>query len=62
MKIIEKNKSIDTYYLKNMSLEDGLMKEIMDKYPDKVADVYEEGKYAVLVLNNMRIKFTKKNI
>ncbi len=38
------------------------IKEIMDKYPDKVVDVYGEGKDAVLVLNTCRIKFTNTKI
>ena len=38
------------------------IKEIMDKYPDKVVDVYTEGKNAVLVLDTCRIKFTNTEI
>lgn len=38
------------------------IKEIMDKYPDKVVDVYEEGKNAVMVLDTCRIKFTNTEI
>ena len=33
------------------------VKEIMDKYPDKVVDSYSEGKHFVLVLDTCRIKF-----
>ncbi len=53
MRNISKDKSVATYRLKKIS-----MKEIVDKYPDKVVDAYTEGKNAVLVLDNMRIKFT----
>jgi len=38
------------------------IKEIMDKYPDKVVDVYSEGKNAVMVLDTCRIKFTNTEI
>tara|TARA_R100001530_G_scaffold132852_1_gene105627 strand:+ start:247 stop:462 length:216 start_codon:yes stop_codon:yes gene_type:complete len=38
------------------------IKEIMDKYPDKVVDVYTEGKDAVMVLDTCRIKFTNTEI
>ena len=34
------------------------IKEIMEKYPDKVVDVYAEGKDAVLILDTCRIRFT----
>tara|TARA_R110000803_G_scaffold40778_3_gene87798 strand:+ start:4250 stop:4423 length:174 start_codon:yes stop_codon:yes gene_type:complete len=57
MKNIEKKKSVITYRLEKIS-----MKEIVDKYPDKIVDVYNEGKNAVLVLDNMRIKFSNKSI
>tara|TARA_R110000796_G_scaffold232788_1_gene351221 strand:- start:390 stop:590 length:201 start_codon:yes stop_codon:yes gene_type:complete len=57
MKNIKKEKSIKTYYLKKLSI-----KEIVDKYPDKVVEAYSEGKNAILVLNNMRIKFMNKSI
>tara|TARA_R110002126_G_scaffold25218_1_gene86573 strand:+ start:256 stop:429 length:174 start_codon:yes stop_codon:yes gene_type:complete len=53
MRNIEKDKSVTTYRLKKVSI-----KEIVDKYPDKVVDAYTEGKNAVLVLDNMKIKFT----
>lgn len=53
MKNISKDKSVTTYRLEKIS-----MKEIVDKYPDKVVDAYTQGKNAVLVLDNMRIKFT----
>ena len=53
MRNISKDKSVTTYRLEKIS-----MKEIVDKYPDKVVDAYTEGKNAVLVLDNMRIKFT----
>ena len=53
MRNILKDKSVTTYRLEKIS-----MKEIVDKYPDKVVDAYTEGKNAVLVLDNMRIKFT----
>ena len=56
MKNISKDKSVTTYRLEKIS-----MKEIVDKYPDKVVDAYTEGKNAVLVLDNMRIKFTNTN-
>lgn len=38
------------------------IKEIMDKYPDKVVDVYAEGKNAVMQLDTCRIKFTNTEI
>lgn len=57
MKNIKKDKPVTTYLLEKLS-----MKEIVDKYPDKVVNVYNEGKYAVLVLDNMRIKFPNKSI
>lgn len=38
------------------------IKEIMDKYPDKVVDVYAEGKNAVMVLDTCRIKFANTEI
>ena len=38
------------------------IKEIMNKYPDKVVDVYTEGKNAVMVLDTCRIKFTNTKI
>tara|TARA_R110002072_G_scaffold152283_2_gene301911 strand:+ start:394 stop:567 length:174 start_codon:yes stop_codon:yes gene_type:complete len=53
MKNILKDKTVTKYRLEKIS-----MKEIVDKYPDKVVDAYTEGKNAVLVLDNMRIKFT----
>ena len=53
MRNISKDKSVTTYRLEKISI-----KEIVDKYPDKVVDAYTEGKNAVLVLDNMRIKFT----
>jgi hypothetical protein len=34
----------------------------MDKYPDKVVDVYAEGKNAIMVLDTCRIKFTNTEI
>ena len=57
MRNISKDKSVTTYRLEKIS-----MKEIVDKYPDKIVDVYNEGKNAVLVLDNMRIKFSNKSI
>ena len=38
------------------------IKEIMNKYPDKVVDVYAEGKNAIMVLDTCRIKFTNTEI
>ena len=43
------------YVLKSLNI-----KEIMDKYPDKVVEVYNEGKHAILQLSNMRIKFINR--
>lgn len=43
------------YVLKSLNI-----KEIMDKYPDKVVGVYSEGKHAILQLSNMRIKFLNR--
>jgi len=38
------------------------IKEIINKYPDKVVDVYAEGKNAVMVLDTCRIKFVNTEI
>jgi hypothetical protein len=43
-------------------LEKLTIKEIMKKYPDKVVDVYAEGKDAILVLDTCRIRFTNQTI
>ena len=47
------------YQLKQISL-----REIVDKYPDKVVKVVDRKKNTVLYLNNMRIIFqkTKKGV
>tara|TARA_R110000822_G_scaffold19207_24_gene62768 strand:+ start:365 stop:556 length:192 start_codon:yes stop_codon:yes gene_type:complete len=53
MKIIDEKKGNFTQFrLGNVSI-----KEIMNKYPDKVVDVKSEGKNAVLILDTCRIKF-----
>jgi len=57
MRNIEREKSVTKYHLEKISI-----KEIVDKYPDKVVDAYMEGKNAVLVLDSMRIKFMNKSI
>jgi len=43
-------------------LEKLTIKEIMEKYPDKVVDIYSEGKDAVLILDTCRIRFTNQTI
>lgn len=38
------------------------IKEIMNKYPDKVVDVYSEGNNAIMILDTCRIKFVNTKI
>tara|TARA_Y100000593_G_C4054144_1_gene211154 strand:+ start:173 stop:370 length:198 start_codon:yes stop_codon:yes gene_type:complete len=56
MKPINTKPEFSKYVLKNLNI-----REIVDKYPDKVVKVYTEGKHAVLQLSNMRIKFLNKS-
>ena len=46
----------------NFRLDNLSIKEIITKYPDKVMDVYAEGKNVVLVLDTCRIKFVNIKI
>tara|TARA_R100000458_G_C8154777_1_gene161144 strand:- start:252 stop:428 length:177 start_codon:yes stop_codon:yes gene_type:complete len=55
MKPIKEKKEVSRYRLQSINI-----KEIINKYPDKVVDVYNEGKHAVLQLSNMKIKFLNK--
>ena len=48
------NKTTTRYRLKNISI-----KEIMDKYPDKVVGVRDRKKDSVLILDTCRIVFPK---
>lgn len=41
----------------NFILEKITIKEIMEKYPDKVVDVYAQSKDAILLLDTCRIRF-----
>jgi len=43
------------YRLKNLSIV-----EIMEQYPDKVIEVAQENDQTVLVMDNMRIKYSNK--
>ena len=61
MKKIEIDKDMRSSYTQ-FRLGHISIKEIMDKYPDKVVDVYTEGKNAVMVLDTCRIKFTNTEI
>jgi len=61
MKKIEISKDMRSSYTQ-FRLGHISIKEIMDKYPDKVVDVYTEGKNAVMVLDTCRIKFTNTEI
>ena len=61
MKKIELNDEHRESYTQ-FRLGKGSIKEIMDKYPDKVVDAYAEGKNAVMVLDTCRIKFTNTEI
>lgn len=56
MKKIEIDKDARSRYTK-FRLGTVTIKEIIKKYPDKVIDVYTEGKNAVMVLDTCRIKF-----
>ena len=54
-KIIKKEPSNQRYRLNNIS-----MREIKDKYPDKIIDAYAEGGRLVLVLDSCRLKFDER--
>ena len=54
-KIIKKEPSNQRYRLNNIS-----MREIKDKYPDKIIDAYAEDGRLVLVLDTCRIKFDER--
>ena len=55
MKKPNKRKEPRRYRLNNVS-----MKEIKDKYPDKIVDAYAEGGRLVLQLDTCRIKFDER--
>ena len=54
-KIIKKEPSNQRYRLNNIS-----MREIKDKYPDKIIDAYAEDGRLVLVLDSCRLKFDER--
>ena len=54
-KIIKKEPSNQRYRLNNVS-----MREIKDKYPDKIIDAYAEDGRLVLVLDSCRLKFDER--
>ena len=54
-KIIKKEPSNQRYRLNNIS-----MREIKDKYPDKIVDAYAESGRLVLVLDTCRLKFDER--
>ena len=54
-KVIHKEPQHQRYRLNNIS-----MKEIKDKYPDKIVDAYAENGRLVLVLDTCRIKFDER--
>ena len=55
MKKANKHTEPQRYRLNNIS-----MKEIKDKYPDKIVDAYAESGRLVLVLDTCRIKFDER--
>jgi len=55
MKKPVKRKEPRRYRLNNVS-----MREIKDKYPDKIVDAYTEGGRLVLQLDTCRIKFDER--
>ena len=55
MKKANKHIEPQRYRLNNIS-----MKEIKDKYPDKIVDAYAESGRLVLVLDTCRIKFDER--
>ena len=55
MKKANKHTEPQKYRLNNIS-----MKEIKDKYPDKIVDAYAESGRLVLVLDTCRIKFDER--
>ena len=54
-KIIKKEPIHQRYRLGNIS-----MREIKDKYPDKIIDAYAEDGRLVLVLDTCRLKFDER--
>ena len=54
-KVIHKEPQHQRYRLNNIS-----MKEIKDKYPDKIVDAYAESGRLVLILDTCRIKFDER--
>ena len=54
-KVIKKEPSHQSYRINNVS-----MKEIKDKYPDKIVDAYAEDGRLVIQLDTCRIKFDER--
>ena len=54
-KVINKQPSHQSYRINNVS-----MKEIKDKYPDKIVDAYAEDGRLVIVMDTCRIKFDNR--
>ena len=54
-KVIKKEPSHQSYRINNVS-----MKEIKDKYPDKIVDAYAEDGRLVIVMDTCRIKFDNR--
>ena len=54
-KVIKKQPSHQSYRINNVS-----MKEIKDKYPDKIVDAYAEDGRLVIVMDTCRIKFDNR--
>jgi len=55
MKKIKKNEKVEHYRIENVSI-----KEIMNKYPDKVIDAVDRKIDTVLVLDTCKIIFKKE--
>ena len=54
-KVIRKEPETRRYRLNNVS-----MKEIKDKYPDKIVDAYAEDGRLVIVMDTCKIKFDER--
>ena len=54
-KVVKKEYENQRYRLNNVS-----MKEIKDKYPDKIVDAYAEDGRLVIQLNTCKIKFDER--
>lgn len=62
MKNIEKHAKERESKVTQFRLSKVSIKEIATKYPDKVVDIYTEGKNAVMVLDTCRIKFVNTKL